>query len=49
MAMMCLADGTSLLEETLFENRFMHAPELMRMGAKIDVQGGIAKVQGVSN
>ena len=48
MALMCLADGNSLLEETLFENRFMHAPELMRMGAKIDVQGGIAKVQGVS-
>ena len=48
MALMCLADGTSHLEETLFENRFMHAPELMRMGAKIDVQGGIAKVQGVS-
>ena len=48
MALMCLADGTSFLEETLFENRFMHAPELMRMGAKIDVQGGIAKVQGVS-
>ena len=48
MALMCLADGTSLLEETLFENRFMHAPELMRMGAKIDVQGGIAKVEGVS-
>jgi UDP-N-acetylglucosamine 1-carboxyvinyltransferase len=48
MALMCLADGSSLLEETLFENRFMHAPELMRMGAKIDVQGGIAQVQGVS-
>ena len=48
MALMCLADGTSLLEETLFENRFMHAPELMRMGAKIDVQGGVAKVEGVS-
>ena len=48
MALMCLADGTSFLEETLFENRFMHAPELTRMGAKIDVQGGIAKVQGVS-
>ena len=48
MALMCLADGTSFLEETLFENRFMHAPELMRMGAKIDVHGGIAKVQGVS-
>ena len=48
MALMCLADGISLLEETLFENRFMHAPELVRMGAKIDVQGGTAKVQGVS-
>ena len=48
MALMCLADGTSLLEETLFENRFMHAPELTRMGANIDVHGGIAKVQGVS-
>ena len=47
MALMCLADGTSFLEETLFENRFMHAPELIRMGATIDVQGGIAKVQGV--
>jgi UDP-N-acetylglucosamine 1-carboxyvinyltransferase len=48
MALMCLADGISLLEETLFENRFMHAQELVRMGAKIDVQGGTAKVQGVS-
>jgi UDP-N-acetylglucosamine 1-carboxyvinyltransferase len=48
MALMCFAEGTSLLEETLFENRFMHAPELTRMGAKIDVQGGIAKVQGVT-
>ena len=48
MALMCLADGTSHLEETLFENRFMHAPELMRMGAEIKVQGGVAKVKGVS-
>jgi UDP-N-acetylglucosamine 1-carboxyvinyltransferase len=48
MALMCLADGTSFLEETLFENRFMHAPELMRMGAKVDIHGGTAKVQGVS-
>ncbi len=48
MALMCLADGTSNLEETLFENRFMHAPELMRMGAEIEVQGGVAKVKGVS-
>ena len=48
MALMCLADGTSHLEETLFENRFMHAPELMRMGAEIEVKGGVAKVKGVS-
>ena len=47
MAMMCIADGTSLLEETIFENRFMHAPELIRMGANIDVHGGHAKVTGV--
>ena len=37
----------SVLEETIFENRFMHAPELMRMGAKIDVHGGHATVTGV--
>ncbi len=47
MALMCTADGTSVLEEKIFENRFMHAPELMRMGAKIDVQGGHATVTGV--
>ncbi len=47
MALMCIADGTSMLEETIFENRFMHAPELIRMGANIDVQGGHAKVTGV--
>jgi UDP-N-acetylglucosamine 1-carboxyvinyltransferase len=40
MAMLCTADGTSVLEERIFENRFMHAPELMRMGARIDLQGG---------
>lgn len=39
MALLCTAEGTSVLEEKIFENRFMHAPELMRMGAKIDVQG----------
>ncbi|MEL6586181.1 MAG: UDP-N-acetylglucosamine 1-carboxyvinyltransferase, partial [Pseudomonadota bacterium] len=44
---MCFAEGTSVLEETIFENRFMHAPELTRMGAQIDVQGGTAKVTGV--
>ncbi len=47
MAMLCFADGTSVLEEKIFENRFMHAPELMRMGAKIDVHGGTATVTGV--
>ncbi|MGM0660965.1 MAG: UDP-N-acetylglucosamine 1-carboxyvinyltransferase [Pseudomonadota bacterium] len=47
MALMCTAQGTSVLEERIFENRFMHAPELMRMGAKIDVQGGTATVTGV--
>ncbi len=47
MAMLCFADGTSVLEETIFENRFMHAPELVRMGAKIDVSGNTATVTGV--
>jgi UDP-N-acetylglucosamine 1-carboxyvinyltransferase len=49
MALLCTAKGTSVLEETIFENRFMHAPELMRMGAQIDVQGGVAKVSGVDH
>lgn len=48
MALLTLADGVSVLEETIFENRFMHAPELMRMGAKIEVQGGQATVTGVA-
>jgi UDP-N-acetylglucosamine 1-carboxyvinyltransferase len=47
MAMLCTADGESVLEEKIFENRFMHAPELMRMGARIDVHGGTARVTGV--
>ncbi len=47
MALMCTAEGTSVLEETIFENRFMHAPELIRMGAEIDVHGGTATVTGV--
>ncbi|CAM3150010.1 UDP-N-acetylglucosamine 1-carboxyvinyltransferase [Paracoccus nototheniae] len=47
MALMCMAEGTSVLEETIFENRFMHAPELTRMGARIEVQGGHATVTGV--
>lgn len=47
MAMLCTADGTSVLEEKIFENRFMHAPELTRMGAEIEVHGGTATVRGV--
>ncbi|SPJ26419.1 UDP-N-acetylglucosamine 1-carboxyvinyltransferase [Palleronia abyssalis] len=47
MALLCTADGTSTLHETIFENRFMHAPELTRMGARIEVHGGTAKVHGV--
>jgi len=47
MALLCTATGVSVLEERIFENRFMHAPELMRMGAKIDVHGGTATVTGV--
>ncbi|MCC6006750.1 MAG: UDP-N-acetylglucosamine 1-carboxyvinyltransferase [Rhodobacteraceae bacterium] len=47
MAALCTAQGVSVLEERIFENRFMHAPELMRMGARIDVQGGTATVTGV--
>ena len=47
MALLCTARGTSVLEEKIFENRFMHAPELSRMGAQIEVNGGMAKVTGV--
>ncbi|WP_109312459.1 MULTISPECIES: UDP-N-acetylglucosamine 1-carboxyvinyltransferase [Ruegeria] len=47
MALMCTAEGTSVLEERIFENRFMHAPELVRMGANIEVHGGTATVTGV--
>ena len=49
MALMCTAQGQSRLEETIFENRFMHAPELVRMGANIEVEGGIAQVTGVDS
>ena len=47
MALLCTAEGTSVLEEKIFENRFMHAPELIRMGADIEVHGGTATVTGV--
>jgi UDP-N-acetylglucosamine 1-carboxyvinyltransferase len=47
MAMLSLADGTSALTETIFENRYMHVPELARMGADIEVRGRTAVVRGV--
>ena len=47
MAMLALGDGTSVLTETIFENRYMHVPELARMGADIDVKGRSAVVHGV--
>ncbi|MET3438733.1 UDP-N-acetylglucosamine 1-carboxyvinyltransferase [Sphingomonas sp. NCPPB 2930] len=47
MAMLCKAEGTSTLTETIFENRYMHVPELARMGADIQVHGRTAMVKGV--
>jgi len=47
MAMLSLARGTSLITETVFEDRFMHVSELRRMGAQIQVQGPSAEVKGV--
>ncbi len=47
MAMMTVAEGTGLVTETVFENRFMHVEELKRMGAKIKIDGGSAVVEGV--
>ena len=47
MSMLALADGTSVLTETIFENRYMHVPELARMGADIQVHGRTAIVKGV--
>jgi len=46
MAMLCVAEGQSFLEETIFENRYMHVPELRRMGAEIEVHGRSAVVHG---
>ena len=47
MALMCLAQGSSLVEESIFENRFMHVQELVRMGADIKISGRSAMVRGV--
>jgi UDP-N-acetylglucosamine 1-carboxyvinyltransferase len=47
MALMCIADGTSVIKENIFENRFMHVAEIRRMGADITVEGGTATIKGV--
>lgn len=47
MALMCLGDGVSMVDENIFENRFMHVPELMRMGASIIIKGSTAYVKGI--
>jgi UDP-N-acetylglucosamine 1-carboxyvinyltransferase len=46
MAVNCVADGTSVITETIFENRFMHVQELRRLGAEVDTQGNTAIVRG---
>ena len=49
MAVLALAEGSSLVTETVFENRFMHVPELVRLGADISVDGRTAHVRGVGS
>ena len=49
MALFTVAEGAAMITETIFENRFMHVPELMRMGAKINVHGSSAMVRGVKH
>ena len=47
MALLSIADGVSIIEEQIFENRFMHVPELIRMGANIEIEGRKAIISGV--
>jgi UDP-N-acetylglucosamine 1-carboxyvinyltransferase len=46
MALNAIADGSSIVVETIFENRFMHVQELQRLGAQIDIEGNTAVIQG---
>jgi UDP-N-acetylglucosamine 1-carboxyvinyltransferase len=48
MALMAVAEGAAMVTESIFENRFMHVPELARMGANITLHGGSAMVRGVA-
>ena len=49
MALDCIAEGAASVAETIFENRFMHVPEMLRLGARIEVDGRVAMVQGVES
>jgi UDP-N-acetylglucosamine 1-carboxyvinyltransferase len=49
MAVNCIAEGVARVSETIFENRFMHVNELLRLGARIEVEGHTAVVQGVAS
>jgi UDP-N-acetylglucosamine 1-carboxyvinyltransferase len=49
MVLMTVANGTAMISENIFENRFMHVSELQRMGADISVQGSTAVVKGVKS
>ncbi len=49
MTLMCLIKGSSEIKETIFENRFMHVPELNRMGCDISTEGNIAVINGIEN
>ncbi len=49
MALMTKAKGTSIITENIFENRFMHVPELRRLGAKIELRGNVAIIEGKNN
>ena len=49
MTLLTVAEGKSVVKETIFENRFMHARELMRMGAKIKIDEHVATITGVEN
>ena len=49
MALMSIVDGSSIVTETIFENRFMHVPEMIRMGSKITLKGNSALIEGVES
>ena len=47
MALNVIAEGTSTVTETIFENRFMHVDEMLRLGARIQIDGKVAVIEGV--